>query len=274
MKTRIFSILSIIALCFIASCQPTEDRVPLKNSYNPEQPLDIQVTQTGNKGNGITLKVLTPGVFGEWQYGVGSKKSDEVSFIYIATGEATFTFNVFNSVFTQGPNGIFEVQRGFKQEVKVQVDEIDQPLPERYALLCGDDLSAGKNWVLNGTNSDGGLWWYMCPAGNPAKWQEAWWNAGGTGAAPADASGSMNFNLNGGANYSKTNAGTTTSGSFAFSPDYSKITISGADILGFDPIRVSPNNEYTIIELTKDKLVLYASNNGGGTGWVWVFRPQ
>ncbi len=272
MKTKIFSIVSIIALALCVSCEPTEVRVPLENSYDPSVPLDIQVTQTGNKGNGITLKVLTPGVYGMWDFGVGTKLSDEVSFTYIATGEATFTFYVYNQVTSKDEKGTLVVQNGFKQEVKVQIDEIDQELPENYGSLCGSDLAAGKTWVLNG-GAGSPLYWYMCPAGDPSKWQEAWWDAGEC-CPPADVAGKMHFDLDGGANYSyyESESATPTKGKFAFNPDFTELSISGANILGYDETRVSPDNKYKIIELTEDKLVLYAMTNGGGTGWIWVYK--
>ena len=276
MKNKIFSIVSILSIFLFAACEPTEYRVPLENSYDPSVPLDIQVTQTGNNGNGITLKVLTPGVYGEWNYGVGTKRTDEVSFNWIATGTAKFTFTVFNQVATEDETGLIKAESGFKQEVTVQVDELDQPLADQYNFLCGSDLAAGKTWVLDGTGGDKRLWWYMCPAGDPSKWQEAWWNAGGECCPPSDAMGSMHFDLNGGANYSRTTAAgaTPVKGSFAFSPDFTKITISGEDshLLGYDATREPVGGEYVIVELTENKLVLYAMTNGGGTGWVWVFK--
>ena len=36
----------------------------------------------------------------------------------------------------------------------------------------------------------------------------------------------------------------------------------------------NPSGEYTIVELTEDRLVLHTGTNGAGTGWTWVFVPQ
>jgi hypothetical protein len=68
-------------MVFMSACDPIEDRDVLKNSFNPDD-IELTVTQTANgTGNGITLKMNTPGVHGYWDYKLGTKFTDEVSFV-------------------------------------------------------------------------------------------------------------------------------------------------------------------------------------------------
>ena len=48
-----------------------------------------------------------------------------------------------------------------------------------------------------------------------------------------------------------------------------------ANILGVegDAFQVGGLKEYTIMEMTDDRMVLFINANPGNNGWIWVFKP-
>ena len=71
-----------------------------------------------------------------------------------------------------------------------------------------------------------------------------------------------------------TGAGQT--GNFKFNPTFTKLYLGGGINLLGATSNGSGNNagEYTIVELTADRLVLHTGTNDAGTGWTWVFVPE
>jgi hypothetical protein len=213
----------------------------------------------------------TPGVTGYWDYKLNKGLTDEVSFISPFMGNVTFTYTVASPYI---PSGDLSQKETITKEITVNIEVADQPVPQAYKDLVGADLQ-DKTWVFDGTGGDGERWWYMSDPGDP---YGLWWNAGGECCPPTDASGKMVFDLAGAANYtyyaSAGGAGVT-GGSFAFSPDYKKLTITGpADLLGVNGCGAHANGRvYNIVELTADKLVLSVPNASCGSGWTWVFVP-
>ena len=86
----------------------------------------------------------------------------------------------------------------------------------------------------------------------------------------------MKFDLDGGANFTYYSGPDSTpqSGNFVLDVANQTLKINNANILGAEEPRGNPDGLYTIISLTEDEMVLYVANNGGGTGWTWIFRPQ
>lgn len=253
--------------CATVACAPIEDSTTYTNDFDPED-IQVEAIQVGEGSNGITLKMTTPGVTGYWDYNLDKKYSDEVTFNYPIPGEATFTFHA-TTPYTTDKQLINKVYA--EKSVTVSVTRLDQELPQQYYYLVGSELE-GKTWVFDGTANDGNKWWYMCAKNNPDGWKGVWWNAGGTGAHPADYEGKMVFDLEGAANYtyySAPDATPITGGSWKFNKDYSKLTVEGDHgILGSDAPRGSKTGEYVIISLTDDEMILYAS----AEGWIWVFK--
>jgi len=247
-----------LVLTFTA-CNPIEDDAELMNSTTVE---DVILTATSSTpgGNEITLKMETPGVNGTWNYNTGVALSNEVTFIYPIFGTSTFTFT--------GTLGA----EFFEKTVDFTVEKIDHAVPEEWSLLAGE-TSDGKTWVFAGEAGDGELWWAMVA---PYNWEEVWWNAGGTCCPPVDVNGKMHFDLNGAANYEYyADAGATPAkAAFALDVDSQTLQINGGNILGSEEPRGNPDSIYTIISLTEDELVLYTDTNNGGTGWLWVFKPE
>lgn len=260
---KIFKYIIIISIIiFSYRCKPVDDDLQLENTLSKEDVV-LSVSSSTPGGNEITLKMETPGVTGYWDYNIGKSTSNTVSFVYPIFGTSTFTY-----IGTLG--GEF-----FEKTIEYTVQQIDHPVAPEWSLLAGD-TPAGKNWVFDGSPGDGNLWWYMCPPSDPSKWQEVWWNAGGTGGGPNDVNGKMNFNLNGSANYTYFSdpSATGVPASFSLDVDNQTLQINGANILGAQDPRGNPNGLYDIISLTQDKLILYTRTNPGGTGWVWVFKKQ
>ena len=254
-----FFIVSIL-LVFTA-CTPLEDDAELMNSTTVEDVI-LTATNTTPGGNEITLKMESPGVNGTWDYNTGIALSNEVTFTYPIFGTATFTFT--------GTVGA----EFFTKTVDATIDVMDHEIPQEWSFLAGN-TQAGKTWVFNGTGGDGGLWWYMVAPNNPAGWQGVWWNAGGSCCPPVDVAGKMHFDLDGNANYEYDSGdGSVVKAAFSLDIDSYTLKINGSNILGAEEPRGNPNALYTIISLTEDELILYTPTNSGGTGWVWVFKPE
>lgn len=269
---NITQLLIAAALIFMGACETIEDREVLENSYNPDE-IELEVIQTANgKGNGLTLKMKTKGVIGYWDYLIDKKYTDEVNVIYPIPGTHTFSYIVSTPYIKGGDPGNREV---IVKTIDVTIEELDQPLPQAYYDLVGENLEE-KTWVFDGGPSpDGGKWWFMSDPGNP--WG-IWWNAAGDCCPPADAAGKMVFDLKGGANYTyyESAAGTAvTGGSFKFNSSFTKLYITGPkNLLGALAGSGGGNaGEYNIVELSAERLVLHVPNAEWSTGWTWVFVP-
>ncbi len=258
------------AMAFMSACDPIEDRETLENTYNPDD-IRVEAVQSSNgTGNGLTLKMTTPGVYGYWDYKLDKAFTDEVSFVSPFMGDVEFTYYVATPLISGGDPSAREY---VAKSVKVNVEVVDNEIPQSYYLLTGENLG-GKTWVFDGVGGDEGMWYFMSDPGNP--WG-AWWNAGGTCCPPPDVNGKMVFDLAGAANLTiddGTGAGQT--GNFKFNPTFTKLYLGGGINLLGATSNGSGNNagEYTIVELTADRLVLHTGTNDAGTGWTWVFVPE
>jgi hypothetical protein len=258
------------AMVFVIACDPIEDRDTLKNSYNPDN-IELEVVQSSNgTGNGLTLKMNTPGVFGYWDYKLAQKFSDEVSFVSPFTGDLTFTYYVATPLIKGGDPSDREY---IAKSIDVNVAVTDIAVHQNYYDLVGENLE-GKTWVFDGVGGDNRQWYFMSDPGNP--WGQ-WWNAGGECCPPPDVAGKMVFDLNGAANYTyhASAGGEGSAGNFRFNESYTKLYVGGGQNLLGAAANGSgnPTGEYTIVELTSERMVLHTGTNGAGTGWTWVFVP-
>jgi hypothetical protein len=264
------------AMIFMSACDPIEDRDTLRNSFDPDD-IELEVIQTaGGVGNGITLKMNTPGVSGYWDFLIDKKNTNEVYVVFPIPGTHTFTYTVSTPYITGGNPANREV---ITKSIDVTIEELDQPLPQDYYDLVGEDLVA-KTWVFDRASTN---WWYMSP--NDGNAFGVWWNASEC-CAPGDQGGKMVFDLNGGANYTyyPDAAGAATgTGTFSFNGAFNRLTIGGGpNILGAEgtpgvngcALSVStPRGQFHIKELTATKLVLYIPDAACTSGWTWVFVP-
>lgn len=271
---KIFKLNAAIFTAFLlvmTACEPIEIRQELENSFSPEQ-IDLTVVQATSGGNKLSIQMSTPGVIGYWDYIIDQKYTDRAEVVFPFTGTHEFTYHVTTPYMSNGNPAETEY---VSRTVEVTVEQLDERLADEYYYLVGENLE-GKTWVFDTENQEPygqTVFWAMVA---PYNWQELWWNAGEC-CAPADVIGSMTFDLAGGPNYTyKADASSDVSevGTFNYGAVASgKMAISGTTVLGYDPDRVNPDGEYEIIELTADRLVLYTPTNGGGTGWVWVYKP-
>jgi hypothetical protein len=262
---KVLALLVSFMFAFTA-CETLEDRDELKNSFNPDD-IKLEVVQATEGGNKLSIRMNSDGVTGYWDYILDKKYTDRVEVVFPYTGTHTFTYHVTT------PYLVGDTTDYISKTVDVTVTQLDEPLPDAYYKLVGNDLG-GKEWVFDGAAGDGGLWWFMSDPGNNP-WG-VWWNAGGECCPPADVAGKMKFDVNGGQNYTywADAAGASVEGSsFAFNSDYSKITISGAANLLGSMEGGGNAGTFTIVELTDDKMVLYVPDAAWATGWTWVFKP-
>jgi hypothetical protein len=256
-NTKILYLLLVSFVMIFSACEPIVEEVDLTDTTNVEG-VQLVATQSTPGGNKLTLKMITPGITGYWNYNLGKALTNEVTVVYPIPGKNTFTY-----IGTLG-------SQFFTKTIDVQIDKLDTPLDQDWYDLVSKNTATGKSWVFNRAVN---LWWYMSPPDNPDGAGTAWWDANNC-CPPSDANGKIHFDLNGAANYSyfASTTGTATKGSFVLDVANKKLILSKAPILGND--RAPSNAIYTIISLTETELVLYApKTNQGDSGWTWVFKP-
>lgn len=274
---KIFGALSMAILLLISACEPIEDRDFLTNSVSSADDIDLSVVQESGS-NSFSLQMNTPGVTGYWDFIIGTKYTDRVDVIFPVTGEFVFNYHM-TTPFMNNNN---PADREYLvKSIVVQIEQLNVPLADEFYALAGT-TAEGKTWVFDGEPFDGKLWWYMAAPYNPF---EIWWNAAGECCPPAnstfvqDASAKMNFNLLGEYTY-ELNGEKSEGVKWVFSEDRKSLTISDPTAIpGYqnewgEP-RANAKGSYQIIELTEDRLVLYTAETiQGGTGWIWVFKPE
>ncbi|PID71226.1 MAG: hypothetical protein CR985_00870 [Flavobacteriales bacterium] len=260
-NTIFYSLITLFIVVILSSCDPIVDEQHLVNTTDSAG-VELKATQSTPGGNLIELQMVTPGITGYWDYNIGRSYSDKAKFVYPIPGTSTFTY-------TGTLGGEF-----FEKTIDVQIDVLDTPLDQDWYDLVSDDTSTGKTWVFNGgPDADGGKWWYMT---DPNNWEGLWWNAAGDCCPPFDAAGTMKFDLNGSANFTYKSGpdADPVIGSFVLDVTNQILKIKDANILGAVDCGANPSGEYKIISLTEDEMILFISNGGCDTGWVWVFKPQ
>ena len=258
---KIMYLLLASFMLIFSACDPIVNETDLVNSTTVDG-VQLVATQSTPGGNKVTLKMTTPGVTGYWDYNLGKALTNEITVVYPIPGKNTFTFT--------GTLG----SQFFTKTIDVQIDKLDTALNQDWYDLVSNNTAAGKTWVFDGQGGDDKLWWFMSAPGNPDGALGAWWNAGGTCCPPTDVAGKMHFDLNGAANFNhyETKTATPTKGSFVLDVANKKLIISKAKMLG--SAAGNKNGEYSILELTPTKMVLYLSNSETyGTGWTFVFKP-
>lgn len=278
MKAKIYSMLAVVAALAFAACEPSEHRYSLENTFDPDA-IELSASQTGNNGNGVTLTAVYTGeggIDGYWDYGVGTTRNSEVTFVYPIEGEATFTYHVYTQYIGEG--GLTDLSHVSKS-INVTVDEFDQPLPEAYEYLTGEGY-LGKTWEFDFDNEIG-FWMQSYAVDDPSSWYTGGiWVANANFWSPNNQFyGTMTFSLDGGASLTVVDDdGNSTKGTFSLSSDQSQLTVaSGAYILEssyvFGDFSTIPTT-FDICELTDDTMILYVGNlDNRNYGWTWIFRP-
>ena len=271
---NIIKCLSICVMSFFVGCTPSENRYELENSFSPDD-IELAYYQQSEGSNAITLKMLTEGVMGEWDYGIGKSKSNEVSFVVPTSGAFTFTYTVYNQYIGES---LGDIKRDITKSIDVNVTKIDVSPGEAYDFLVGKELQS-KTWVFAGTPADGGKWFYKS---NPKDYSQVWWNMGGTTAGkPLDHAGEMTFDLSEGVNkliYKSASSAQEVEGAWAFNSNFTQLTTSGdATILGaYAQNEAQPITSFNIAKLTEDELILHCTMlpSSPSDGWTWVFKAK
>lgn len=255
----------------VTSCDPQEFDEYELGSQPQESQLDFTMTPSSSNPNIVNFADVSsrPGI-ANWTFGNGVKgKGSEVAGVYPSKG----SYDVVLTLVTDGGYATAS------KTVTIEQDDYSLVEPELRNLVSG---SEGKDWVFDGTGSDGGLWYFMSENDNPAGHMAPWWNAGGDCCPPPDVDGKMHFNIVGGSNYLYYESPTAEpiEGSFSLNlddPDNITLTFVGANILGHisheNVVAGNAEGTYQVMTLTEDKLVLYTPSNGYGTGWTFVFVP-
>ena len=254
------------------SCSPVKDDRVLSNSFDKDN-IKLSYSQSEPGSNIITLKMESKGIIGWWDLLVGTEHSDVATVSIPFKGKPVFTF--YSS--TPYINGSLDDLESVSASVEVDVTKIVEAPHERYYMLCGEG-GTGKTWVFDGTPGDGRNWFYMCGS-NPKSWKGPWWNPGAGGEFEG-CYASLEFNLEGAANYILTPepGAEPIKSSFAFSSDYESIKLPQQTLPGMFQCAPPYPSEFKIMEFTEDRLALYAnyqkSDNPSETqGWVWIFKP-
>ena len=272
---KTFLYISMLLIALFAACEPVENRLSMGNPISAEQ-LDISATPVmidGKRSNKVVMENHSP-VMSSWNYGVGVSKKMTDTVLLVITGDNDIVFTGLN------PDGTT-----INKTLTVNVEELSFPVPEEWALLCGD---GEKEWV----------WAETAPWGNGgylANEEPAWWIVDQEGIEEQvegeGPNSSMIFAINGASLTKNRNDGTSEIGTFSFDMNKKKVTSGdvswvigefktvGTTVLcGISPDEGNASvNTFDILELTEDRLVLaYAPAGTGewGTAFFWVFVPK
>lgn len=142
-------------------------------------------------------------------------------------------------------------------------------IPPEYLMLCGE---GSKAWVFD--KSDILRWWYMTDT-NP---EDFWWQPD---AGPSDEGGHMIFSFTDDSQpftyYSSPTAEPIEGTTWEVNSDWTELRLVGeANILGVEGggVHESGSKDFTILEFTEDRLVLFSTPVVWSPGWVWVFKPM
>ena len=282
MKNLIGIFAIIIAVIIFHSCDPIENRKEMTGVTTMGK-IDQYVSVTQEMRNGVRSNYLLLNSDGldalsSWDYGCGTYKGTNGRVQLILPGENTIVFTAWN-----GDGSILT------KEFTVTVDECFD-VPYEWQLLCG---TGEKVWTWD--ESQGRIWGN---GGYLANVEPTWWGrtlddiheeAAGEGNGAT-----ITFSARGPSLIKNKTDGTTETGTFNF--DMSKVKLdagntynwaigklytTGVTVLCGKKMNVAsgPINDYDIIQLTEDVLVLAWSEGGDNAGawggcWFWMFRAK
>ncbi len=279
--TLIYSFL--FSLIFMFSCDPIEDREGM-GGIVPASDFKLEtysILVDNVASNKIVMKNSTFGVGSFWDYGSGfsSRQQDTVIVPFLGNLPITFT-------------GISNGGTDTKSQT-VQVDKIVFPVDETWNLLAGYDAN-GKTW----------MWDFIDPGnvvfGNGAalvNYGPAWAQNSAASMDTNDPTvgmnGTMTFDLNMKANFTKKNGSGSVVETSSFSFDMTKTILSADGVTDWSIGQlnipdasvmhgISPPNApgqpivhtYEILKLTEDEMVLAIISPNGWEGWYWKFKVK
>ena len=276
MKKIIVAFCSLLALSLM-SCNPIEEKHKQGNVIS-ESELNLEVYPLTEGGNKIVMINNTTQVGSHWDFGAGIsvRQQDTVLLPFLGEKEITFTGVC--------AGGTVTAVR------KVTVDKILYPIEDEWALFAGTDKN-GKTWMWDFNGPDDVVWGN---GGFPGNTAPAWATikAGDMDNQEPEVGqyGTMHFDLNGAANYAKVSQDgkVIDKGGFKFDMTKQKLMADGTPwsigtltIMNGTILKgVSPNeggktiNEFDILKLTEDKMVLAHVLANGWEAWFWCFKVK
>ena len=278
--TLIYSLL--FSLIFMFSCDPIEDRESMGEVISSNEfKLEAYPIIVGNvASNKIVMKNSTYGVGSFWDYGSGFSARQQDTVIVPFLGNLPITF-------TGQSNG------GTDSKIQtVQVDKIVYPVDEVWNLFAGYDAN-GKTWMWDFNDPNDGVF------GNGATWVDkgpAWAKNSAASMDTNDPTvgmnGTMTFDLNMKANFTKKNGSGSVVETSSFSFDMTKKILSADGVTDWSIGQlsipnasvmhgISPNapgkpvvHTYEILKLTEDEMVLATISPSGWEAWFWKFKVK
>jgi hypothetical protein len=273
-------ILLFPALFMLGACEPSIGKKSMGGIIDPAD-IRIEAVNATPGSNAVILRVLTPGLTGQWRDVTGTRNSivgvgTEVDVILASQGESTFSFTAVSDGGLAPP-----------VTTRVTVSRIDV-IPESWLMLAGTSNNGadGKTWVWadgDAVYGSGGYgnsvvpgWSFVAKADMQSVKNEAPTNE-------------MVFDLRGGTNFTKrTSAGATLqTGTFEMDLTRTKgawsvgeLTITGATVLCGTPRWGGPEvHVFDIIKINDREMVLAYAPAGTAFGvWadctLWSFKAK
>lgn len=278
---KITLIYSLFSALLMFSCDPIEDR-QTQGGIIPASDFKLEIYSIivdNVASNKIVMKNSTYGVGSFWDFGSGYSARQQDTVIVPFVGNLPITFT-----------GISNGGTDTKTE-RVQVDKIVFPVDETWNLLAGYDIN-GKTWMwdFNDPNDpvfgNGGTLVDLGPAWakNPAQSMD-------TNDPTVGMNGTMTFDLNMKANYTKKNGSGEVVETSSFSFDMKKKILSADGVTNWSIGQltlpnaavmhgISPNaggiavHTYEILKLTENEMVLATISPSGWEAWFWKFKVK
>lgn len=276
---KITIILSLVALCVLASCDPIEIRYEMGDSITADQIVATAVPEVinGQNVNKVILECNSP-INCQWSNGILQANSNYAEMLMFVPGTQTITLT-----------GLCADGTKITKEFTVTIDAMHYEVAPEYGYFCGTgekkwtwDASMGTPWGNGGYLSNVTPGWWCCDmAAIEGQAVEKGYPADGQ-------NGYMTFVLNGlklqksdGAvgNFSFDMTKTTT-GADGNIWGIGKLTTKGVNVL----LGVQPNQsgfpmiyEYDILQLNDDRMYLACPEPGAGawgTCWYWCFTAM
>ena len=260
-----------VILIFVASCKPQTDKI---GEIGPPPTNGIITINDSDPYNPVFTASADKGFIYHWDMGNNQKIApgkQEVTSYYPFAG----TYEVECAIYGAGAAKVI-VKTTFT------VDQTDPAVSTKPVWKELTGSGAGKTWVYNTDPATGTPDYCFQTYYDLVTYPENWKPENSWGQCvrfTPDLNGEMEFDLNGGINYTYHHeAGDEgVKGTFILDADMMTLTVVNPYILDYaidcTVPSVTSTGLYDIKLLTDDEMVLW-QNQGDGTGWSWSFRRK
>ncbi len=275
MKKIFYIILPLFIVPFFIACNPIEDRDGMGDVITSIDQINATATQLViNNIKTNKAKVEFSGKANcRWSNGANIYTRTLDTVLLLGKGVQNIKLTVRSADGTQ-----------FVKLFPITVDSLYFPVAPQYVYFCG---SGSRTWVWAVDNNYTGSHRIWGNGSNSSDVYPAWWGRTATDAADdnIDINGTMEFKLDDGLMFSKTEFGVTSTGTFNFNMNKHTTTMGigqvsfggGTTILH----GISQNdakavvNTFDIIKLTNDEMILsYPTQSNNYESWFWVFKRK